>query len=83
VGPFAQVLPTGGFAPREITAFTRFGPNGTRELKDVDRVLAVAGTVLRRRGRALTPVLDAVYRGLAESGAGRSPDTVLPLRRTA
>ncbi len=82
IGPFAQVLPTGGFAPRDIPAFTRVGPGGVKELTDVERLFVVADTAMRRRGKALTPVLDAVYRAVArrgDSGGGG----VLPLRRTA
>jgi UDP-N-acetylglucosamine diphosphorylase/glucosamine-1-phosphate N-acetyltransferase len=81
VGPFAQVLPSGGFAPRDIPAFARVGPGGAKVMTDVDRLLVVADTAMRRRGQALTPALDAVYRAVArrgEPGGG-----VLPLRRSA
>jgi UDP-N-acetylglucosamine diphosphorylase/glucosamine-1-phosphate N-acetyltransferase len=81
IGPFAQVLPTGVFAPREIPAFARVGPSGVKGLEDVDRLLATAGTVMCRRGRELTPALETLYRSLA---AGRSEGaTVLPMRRSA
>jgi UDP-N-acetylglucosamine diphosphorylase/glucosamine-1-phosphate N-acetyltransferase len=79
IGPFAQVLPTGGFAPRDIRAFTRVGPAGVKELADVDRLFVVADTVMRRRGRALTPALDAVYRAVARGNSGG----VVPWRRSA
>ena len=82
VGPFAQVLPAGGFAPREVPAFTRAGPDGLKELTDVARVLATADTVMRRRGRSLTPALEAVYRAAA-GRRGDAPAPVLPLRRSA
>ena len=85
-GPFAQILPTGGFAPREVAAFTRVGPRGVTVLDDVDRVLVTADTMLRRRGRVLTPALDAVYRSLAGASVGRhghQAEAVRPLRRSA
>jgi hypothetical protein len=81
IGPFSQVLPGGGFAPRHVPAFTRVGPSGMKELGDVDRLLVTADTVMRRRGRALTPVMDATYRSLASHRI--APPEVLPLRRSA
>jgi UDP-N-acetylglucosamine diphosphorylase/glucosamine-1-phosphate N-acetyltransferase len=81
IGPFAQVLPTGGFVPRCIAAMTRVGPGGAKELSDVDRLLAAADTAMRRRGRHLTPAVEAVYRSLSSSR--QTPPTVLPLRRSA
>jgi UDP-N-acetylglucosamine diphosphorylase/glucosamine-1-phosphate N-acetyltransferase len=88
IGPFAQVLPTGGFAPAAIPGFTRFGPDGLKALTDVNRVMATAEVVLKRRGRELTPALEAVYRAAAgrRHGAtgigGGTGATLLPLRRT-
>lgn len=79
IGPFAQVLPTGGLAPREIPAFAQVGPSGVREMEDLDRHLATADTVMRRRGKELTPALEALYRAVA----ARRPEGVLPLRRGA
>ena len=81
VGPFAQVLPAGTFAPRDIPAFTRVGPGGSKELTDVDRLLAAADTAMRRRGKGLTPALEAVYRAAAVRRA--DPDDARPLRRGA
>jgi hypothetical protein len=81
IGPFAQVLPGAGFAPREIPGFTRAGAGGLKELADVDGVLAVADLVMRRRGAELTPALEAVYREVAARRGGTAG--VLPLRRTA
>jgi UDP-N-acetylglucosamine diphosphorylase/glucosamine-1-phosphate N-acetyltransferase len=80
IGPFAQVLPTGGFAPRSIPGFTRVGQSGLKQLNDVDRLLATAEVVMHRRGKELTPVLDTVYRTLA---AHRSPPEILRQRRAA
>jgi UDP-N-acetylglucosamine diphosphorylase/glucosamine-1-phosphate N-acetyltransferase len=81
VGPFAQILPTGGFTPRAIPGFHRAGPSGIKELTDVDRLLATADTVMRRRGRRLTAQLDALYRTISAARLG-SPE-VLQLRKTA
>jgi UDP-N-acetylglucosamine diphosphorylase/glucosamine-1-phosphate N-acetyltransferase len=84
IGPFAQVLPTGGFAPREVPAFTRAGPGGVKELTDVNRVLAVADTVMKRRGKVLTLALEVAYRAVATAARGTPvAGNVLPLRRTA
>jgi hypothetical protein len=85
IGMFAQMLPTGTFAPRAISSFRRVGPDGVREL-DVDRLMATASVTMRRRGRELTPALEAVYRGLAGKslGAANLPVPVtLPLRKSA
>jgi UDP-N-acetylglucosamine diphosphorylase/glucosamine-1-phosphate N-acetyltransferase len=83
VGPFAQVLPCGGFAPRVVPAFHRAGPGGVKSLKDIDRLLATADAVLKRRGKELTPALEAVYRGAADRKAATAPADpgVLSLRR--
>jgi UDP-N-acetylglucosamine diphosphorylase / glucose-1-phosphate thymidylyltransferase / UDP-N-acetylgalactosamine diphosphorylase / glucosamine-1-phosphate N-acetyltransferase / galactosamine-1-phosphate N-acetyltransferase len=83
IGPFAQVLPTGGFAPREIPAFTRAGPSGVKELGDEKRAMATANTVMKRRGKGLTPALEAVYRSVAATRRSGSAPSVLPMRRTA
>jgi len=82
IGPFAQLLPTGSFAPREVAACTRVGPGGVKRLTDVDRLLTTADTAMRRRGRGLTPELDSVYRA-AMCGDDAGPSDVLPLRRGA
>jgi UDP-N-acetylglucosamine diphosphorylase/glucosamine-1-phosphate N-acetyltransferase len=81
IGPFAQVLPTGTFAPRSIPAFTRVGPSGLKPLTDVDRLLVTADVVMRRRGKELNPVQDAVYRSLLTQQPA-APE-VIPLRKTA
>jgi UDP-N-acetylglucosamine diphosphorylase/glucosamine-1-phosphate N-acetyltransferase len=83
IGPFAQVLPAGGFAPREVPAFTRAGPGGLKELTDVNRLLATADTVMKRRGKVLTLAQEVAYRAIAAAHRGTAPTTVLPLRRTA
>ena len=80
IGPFAQVLPTGEFAPRDIATGMRVGPGGAKRLSDTDRLLTAADAAMRRRGRALTPALEAIYRA-----AIRRDDSggVLPMRRSA
>jgi hypothetical protein len=83
LGPFAQVVPNGTFAPRTVPAFHRASPKGVTEL-DAEKVLKVADVVMRRRGRALTPELEAAYRSLLSSAAKADPAPVtLPLRKTA
>lgn len=85
LGAFAQVLPTGTFSPRIVPSFHRAGADGVKEL-DVNRLLATAGVVMRRRGRELTPQLEAVYGGLVgirtTEGITHTPAT-LPLRKSA
>jgi UDP-N-acetylglucosamine diphosphorylase/glucosamine-1-phosphate N-acetyltransferase len=84
LGAFAQVQPTGTFAPRAVPSFHRVGPDGVREL-DVDRMMATADVVMRRRGRELSPPLEAVYRAAARAGAAvaEAAPVTLPLRRSA
>jgi UDP-N-acetylglucosamine diphosphorylase/glucosamine-1-phosphate N-acetyltransferase len=65
IGPFAGLLPTGTLAPREVPAFARVGPDGVTRDADLGKLLATADTVMRRRGRGLTPALEAVYRAAA------------------
>ena len=84
IGPFAQILPTGEFAPREVPAFTRAGRGGVKVLTDVNRLLAVADTVMKRRGKVLTLALEVAYRAIATAARGTpAAGSVLPLRRTA
>lgn len=81
IGPFAQVLPTGGYAPREVPTCTRVGPSGNKQLNDTDRLLAIADRMMRRRGKELTPALEAVYRWVA---AHHSDEIgIVPMRRSA
>jgi UDP-N-acetylglucosamine diphosphorylase/glucosamine-1-phosphate N-acetyltransferase len=82
IGPFAQILPTGMFAPREIAASTRVGPRGVKRLTDCDRLMAAADRAMRRRGGELTPPLETVYRA-AIRGDDPGPGDLLPLRRSA
>ncbi|HEY1192014.1 MAG TPA: putative sugar nucleotidyl transferase [Gemmata sp.] len=86
IGPFAQVLPTGTFAPRAVPAFRRAGPDGIKDL-DLNRLLATADVVMRRRGRTLVPQLESLYRALAGAApvpAADAPEPItLPLRKSA
>ncbi|MCS7021553.1 MAG: putative sugar nucleotidyl transferase [Gemmataceae bacterium] len=87
--PFAQVLPSGGFAPRRISSFQRVGPSGVKLLHDIERLLRTVRIVLQRRGCELSPELERLYRYLAQRACERSasgtvlPQPVIPLRRTA
>ncbi len=81
VGPFARVLPCGGFAPREVPAFHQAGPDGLKELTHIERILAAADTAMRRRGQMLSPELETVYRAAAQKPLSTRQHTVLPWRR--
>lgn len=81
LGCFAQVLPTGALAPRSVPSFHRAGPDGLTVLS-AERLLEAAGVAMHRRGRALAPQLEAVYRALAGAHAPDVPIT-LPLRKSA
>ena len=63
LGAFSLLMPTGTLAPRAVPSFCRAGPDGMKEL-DVTRLLATAAVVMHRRGRELTPQLEALYRAL-------------------
>src|SRR5262249_40852393 len=65
LGPFAQVLPTGQYAPRHVPAFHRYGASGLQRASDIEKLLTTADTAMRRRGRELTPALESVYRAAA------------------
>jgi UDP-N-acetylglucosamine diphosphorylase/glucosamine-1-phosphate N-acetyltransferase len=81
IGPFATLFPTGQLAPREVPAFGRHGPDGLTVEADLGGTLTVADTVMRRRGRELTPALRAVYRALAGVGVGEGTRDVVPVER--
>jgi UDP-N-acetylglucosamine diphosphorylase/glucosamine-1-phosphate N-acetyltransferase len=84
LNPFAQVLPTGEYAPRVVPSFHRVGTDGLKPL-DVNQLMTTADVVMQRRGRELTPQLEAVYRVLANADAATTTHTAttLPLRRSA
>jgi len=81
IGPFAQVLPCGGLAPRAIPGYHRCSGGLLKELTDIDRLLATADVVMRRRGQQLTVHLEAVYRAATPQPAEDS--SIFSLRRTA
>lgn len=78
IGPFAALFPTGQYAIREVPAFARYGPGGLTEATDVEKLLATAGVVMKRRGREMTPAIEVVYRTIAEH---RRPMNVKSMRR--
>lgn len=82
LGCFAQVLPAGELGPRVVPAFHRAGPSGVRPLA-ADRLLETAAVVMRRRGRALSVQLEALYRGLAGAPVVEAHPVTLPLRKSA
>jgi UDP-N-acetylglucosamine diphosphorylase/glucosamine-1-phosphate N-acetyltransferase len=82
LGCFAQVLPTGELAPRLVPAFHRTGSVGLTPL-DADRRLEAADATMRRRGRALPPQLEAIYRAIAGAPAVEVVPVTLPLRKSA
>lgn len=65
IRPFAQILPTGVLAPRDVPSFNRVGTDGMQPLSDVEVVLRSAAIAMGRRGKDLTPALAALYRGIA------------------
>lgn len=80
IGPFACLLPTGRFAPREVPAFARFGLDGLHDDVELEKLLTTADVVMRRRDRGLTPVLEAVYRSVAGGRVVGEPER---LRKSA
>lgn len=85
IGAFACLFPTGLYAPPDVPSFCRFGPSGLKAEPDVNQLLATADTVMRRRGRELTPVQEAVYRAVASQTAAhrRVAAGSVPIRKIA
>lgn len=83
IGPFAQVLPTGQFAPRYVPPFHRFGPSGLKRETDLEKLLTTADTAMRRRNRELTPELENVYRLAAGLWIHLSDEEVREWRESA
>ena len=79
LGAFACVLPTGQYAPRDVPSFSRVGPSGIKTNTTPEKLFATAATVMRRRGRELTPALEGLYRALA----GLEPTAVVGAVRRA
>jgi UDP-N-acetylglucosamine diphosphorylase/glucosamine-1-phosphate N-acetyltransferase len=78
VGVFANVLPTGTLLPRDVPSFTRAGPDGVWEDLHLDALFATADAVMRRRGRSLSRVREAVYRAVAAQTAAHRRRVVGP-----
>ncbi len=64
VGPFSQLLPTGGLLPRHVPAFTGVFDGHLVEQDDLGALMATAGKAMGRRGKTLTPAQEAMYRDL-------------------
>ena len=77
IGAFACILPTGQYAPRDVPSFSRVGPSAVKlNTTAPEKLFATADTVMRRRGRELTPALEALYRALAGVEAGQDVGAV-------
>ncbi len=62
VGPFGSIVPTGLFAPRDVPAFCRAGPDGLAEDATMDALFATADAAMRRRGTGFTRPQEAAFR---------------------
>jgi UDP-N-acetylglucosamine diphosphorylase/glucosamine-1-phosphate N-acetyltransferase len=63
-GPFAHLLPAAGLLPRWVPAFSRTVDGRLGEQPDLDGLLTTAGTVMGRRGIALSAAHAAAYRAV-------------------
>lgn len=79
IGAFASLLPTGQLAPREIPSFARYGPAGLSTAPDLGQLLQTADTAMRRRGKELTPELEAVYRAVAGQAVEHERPVIRPM----
>lgn len=68
VGPFVNLW-GGGFPPKEVPPFSWGGPQDGFAPYDLEKALAVARTVMPRRGLVLTDALERLYRDLHARGA--------------
>ena len=66
VGAFCNLLATGTFTPKVVPSFSAFLRGNLEEGPDLDRLLSVAATAMKRRGCELTDVHTAFYRTLHE-----------------
>lgn len=69
MGAFAQALPTGGLLPKSIPSFCSTSNDRLAEHGDFETLLGVAATVMARRGRALTPAHEDLYRTVFAASA--------------
>ncbi len=85
IGAFASLLPTGRYSPREVASFTRYGPEGTTLLTDLEAVLKGAAAAMQRRGKGLTPALEKLYQATAGDCCANSlvPVPDLRIRKSA
>jgi UDP-N-acetylglucosamine diphosphorylase/glucosamine-1-phosphate N-acetyltransferase len=71
VGAFCNLLPAGRLLPREIPSFCAYWNGQLVEDGDLNGLLQTADTVMRRRGKELTPVHAALYRGVFDQTLAR------------
>lgn len=64
VGAFCNLLPTGWLLPKVIPSFSTFWNAQLREESDIEVLLAVASTMMRRRGTEMTPTHASFYQSL-------------------
>ena len=61
IGPFCNVLPSAGFAPKYVPGFTTFWKGQLRETSPIPQLLKSAQKVMDRRGQVLTDVYRETY----------------------
>ena len=69
VGAFCNLLAAGTYAPKVVPSFCNFSRGKIEEGPDLDRLLAAAATVMKRRDCELTDMHKAYYRTLYEKTA--------------
>lgn len=69
MGAFSQALPTGGLLSKSIPSFCSTSHDRLAEHADFETLLGVAATVMARRGRALTPAHEDLYRTVFAASA--------------
>ncbi len=62
IGAFGQALPAGRLLPKSIPSFCSTHFERLAEQRDFESLLSVAATAMGRRGRALTPAHEDLYR---------------------
>jgi UDP-N-acetylglucosamine diphosphorylase/glucosamine-1-phosphate N-acetyltransferase len=66
VGPFGQLLPSGGYLPRSVPAFCTASLGRIQERTDLGQMFATAATMMGRRGQTWTETHAEFYLGLYE-----------------
>ena len=69
VGAFCNVLPAGGFAPKQMPSFTTWWNGSLREAFTLDQLLTTAEVMMKRRGMMLTEEYKTLYTWLFEETA--------------